>query len=363
MQNPTNTFTAAQLPLFAIVGNPRSGTNMLRGFLDSHPETIVCTEFPFIPLYYPLFKKKNLSAHDVDIFIGLLKKKIKFKFWSIERWHIDIDLLHNDLLNCVSQGLTYAVACKIVVSRFVSVFPKNKISVLIVKEPSYSMQTKVLTEIFPEIRFVHLFRDPRGQVNSVQRLEFGSHLFSANAFVWNIFQKHLNWFGRKNKDKMYRLQYEALVADPLRELIPLCHFLGIDYNEKMLDYRAEKSKLEEYYGLNDPDIINLGKSTMTKPDIAKTDEWKRQLSKTQIKTIEAGCRKQMKKMGYEPLYRFGCWHWLKFVPVSMHAALQAIISFPVKLLPFKLRLKVIMSPSLFENTYARLFGASKVNRK
>jgi len=350
------------VPLYFIIGSPRSGTNMLHGFLDAHPETRIPTEFPFIPLYAPLFQhRKNWTERDVDDYLNWIQKKIKHPFWSIERWHIEVVSLRNRLLELIPAGLDYAAACRETIQQSRSVFPKTAPAALILKEPAYALQTKRLLQIFPDARFIYMYRDPRAQVNSVRHMPFGSRLCTVNSFFWNRVQKHVLKLKSTLPDRVLCVAYEDLVRNTENSLLNICAFLQLPFDEKMLHYHEFSDSIKSEYGLNDPDILQYGTSSFLAPDATFIDKWTKDLSKKDIRIIEAGCRRQMKKLQYEPMFHIRFSDRLRYVPVYLHMSLQAVIGKATLLLPLSWRLKILFLPSLFEATYGRLFGKSRKN--
>jgi len=345
------------IPLFFIIGSPRSGTNMMHGFIDAHPETLIPTEFPFIPLYAPLFQhRKNWTESDVDEYLNWIQKKIKHAFWSIKRWHTDINILRTRLLEQIPDGLDYASACRETILQSRSVFPKTAPNALILKEPAYALQTKRLLQIFPDARFIYIHRDPRAQVNSLRHMPFGSRLLTANSFFWNRVQKNLLKLKSSMPDAVLCVAYDDLVRYTEDSLIKICQFLCIPFDEKMLHYHEYGEALQREYGLNDPTILMYGMSSFRSPDAALIDKWKNDLSENDIRIIEAGCYRQMKKLHYEPLYSIRFTDRLRYIPVHLHMALQDIIGKISLVLPFRWRMKILFAPSLFEATYGRWFG-------
>lgn len=350
------------VPLFFIIGSPRSGTNMLHGFLDAHPETLIPTEFPFIPLYAPLFQHRKFRTEtDVEEYLSWIEKKIKYPFWSIERWHIDFEVLRSRLLELIPDAPDYAEMCRETILHSRSVFPKTAPAALILKEPAYALQTKRLMQIFPDARFIYVYRDPRAQVNSVRHMPFGSRLLTANTFFWNRVQKHILKLKSSMPDRILCVAYEDLVRNSKDSLTSICRFVQIPFDEKMLHYHESGDTIKSEYGLNDPSILKYGESSFRAPDAALIDKWQNDLSERDIRIIEAGCQRQMKKLNYSPRYSVRFADRLRYIPVYVHMALQALIGNTMLLLPFRWRLKILFSPSLFEATYGRLFGKKREN--
>lgn len=352
--------TDMQTPLFLITGSARSGTNMLRGFLDAHPEVLVATEFPFIPLYEPLFHHKAaFTESDVELFLSWIQKDIRYEFWSLKRWRVDINDLRSALRNKVSEGLDYADACRMVISMFRSVFPKTQIRAIVLKEPAYALQVTQLMNILPEIKVIHLYRDPRAQVNSIISMPFGSRLVSANALHWNKVQKSLVRLANEMPGKVMPLCYESMVHSTSTSLLQVCDFLGIAFQPEMMQYYEQKEVLKKVYGLDKEAIVSLGTSSLLPPDPDKITQWQQSLKSRQVRRIEAVCKSTMKKLGYQPVQKYHFISWPLFIPLLIHASIQRMLGILFRLLPFTFRLKLMFSPSLFENTYGRLFGQSK----
>ena len=346
----------ASLPVSIIIGSPRSGTSFLRNCFDAHPNTVIPTEFPFIPFYSWYFKnKKYLSEKDVLKLLDLINEVFSFDFWTIDRWRIEHVELKENLLSQIEQGLTYADACKIIISCFNSVFPKSDPKILMLKEPLYSSHTKKLLKLFPEIKFIVLHRDPRAQVASVRKWVFGSYLITVNALYWKKTQKKLIRLHKNRPKTVYLLPYEKMISENQMILKDLSAFLGISYDEKMLHFQEKSQEMKEVYAKNNENVIKIGLSSLKKIDKNKISEWETLLSEKEIKLIEHINGRFMKLYGYEKKYPYSFALNFYYIPAYAHYYLQQILSVPVSLLPAKMRIKVIFSSSFFELVLGVLF--------
>jgi hypothetical protein len=79
-------------------------------------------------------------------------------------------------------------------------------------------------------------------------------------------------------EQKLEIRYEDLVAQPAQELTRVCEFLGLEYQDQMIDL---------------DDI-----SSYSKPDPKYAQQWKRKLSNKQIKWVEARCGEMMIQRGY-----------------------------------------------------------------
>lgn len=338
--------------LFFILGSPRSGTTLLRTLFDAHPNVNIPLEYPLIPLLYPKYKnKKSFSQNDIRAFIDDLKKPIKFVFWDINRWRIDWKQFEIDAL--AQSEIDFASLCTLLNRSFKSCFNKEEIMMIGDKNPIYSEHALLLVKLYPDAKFIHLSRDPRGQIASLQRQHFGNRLTPANAFRWNHHQK-LAWRCRNFVcSNLIDIKYEDFIAEPEETLMLLCQFIGIPYKREVFDYYQESQKyLSEYEGDQFIDALN---STLQPIDKNKAEEWKTILKPMDIRIIESLCRRRMKILGYRRVYKESFWPWLLMIPVWLHLSIQFMIRWPILLLPFNVRTKIILRSSIFEKAYESLY--------
>jgi hypothetical protein len=87
-----------------------------------------------------------------------------------------------------------------------------------------------------------------------------------------------------------QIKYEDLLEDPEKELRKVCTFLGISYEENIL---------EKY--LVHPDDVGHSKSTKYGKALEKNNQgkWKTQLSEQEKNDFEAIAQKELAKQGYE----------------------------------------------------------------
>jgi hypothetical protein len=89
---------------------------------------------------------------------------------------------------------------------------------------------------WPEARFIHLLRDPRDVAQSILERKWAGHLYKA-ATWWPTAE--LCWerlVSKLRENQFIEIRYEALLAEPEKELSRLCAFLGLTYNASMMDY-------------------------------------------------------------------------------------------------------------------------------
>ena len=165
-------------PLF-IVGMPRSGTKLLRDLIKQHPKIgIPSVETNFIPYMINLFGNPPSFEDDKEF-----------------------NQFYKELGNM-----------------------------------------KLLKEIFPEAKFLHIIRDPRDVCLSKKKI-WGSNLYRT-AELWRLRVEIGQSDGYDLGDDYMELLYENLLEDPEQTMISVCAFLCCNFITAM----TELSKPSEDYG-------------------------------------------------------------------------------------------------------------------
>jgi len=132
---------------------------------------------------------------------------------------------------------------------------------LILKNPPHSCRIKVLLDIFPEARFIHIVRDPYAvypstihlwqslyRTHGLQRPNFAGLDEYVLSTYTHLYQKLDE--GRKHVDpsRFYELRYEDLIRDPEGQLRRLYQHLGLggfeEYLPRLRQYLAEHTDYE-----------------------------------------------------------------------------------------------------------------------
>jgi hypothetical protein len=127
--------------------------------------------------------------------------------------------------------------------------------------PEYSLHVYGLRKLFPEARFVHVFRDVGAVVSSMVNF----HRATGIQLVANEEDAYKYWLRTVGAclkaeeaygpDVVYRLRYTALVEHPESALRPLLDFLGEAYSAKCLEplsQRINSSNVPPDFKSDDP---------------------------------------------------------------------------------------------------------------
>ncbi len=98
-----------------------------------------------------------------------------------------------------------------------------------------------LIELFPGMRLIHIYRDPRDVMSSYFGFSWGGGNFLSIAR--RLAGIYARWFDVRRllpPESFLEVSLEKLSADPLPGLMEICDFLCLDYDEKMAEVVLDK---------------------------------------------------------------------------------------------------------------------------
>ncbi|MCE3284374.1 MAG: sulfotransferase domain protein [Steroidobacteraceae bacterium] len=168
-----------------------------------------------------------------------------------------------------------------------------------VKENNLHRLLFFVLHCFPAAKFVFQVRDPRDYLLSAEARrgfwagnKFGSLRHALE--VWRADQLGgLQAFGLLGPDRVYFQRYEDLVSRPREVLAPLCRFLGLPFEESMLDFYASDHAARR--GASDAARANVARPLMS----SNFGKYRAQLPRRKIRVVEAWLGDLMDRLGYE----------------------------------------------------------------
>lgn len=190
-------WTRLVTPAF-ILSPIRSGSTLLRCILNSH--SLVCAPH---------------ELHLSDLKVGSTSEYLEM---SLEALRLDCEHLKYLLWDRIYHAILKSSGKKILVD----------------KSPGYVLNWGDLRAIWPKARFIILRRDPAAIVRSIVEARDGRREAEA-------VQQVCHWVdaleeARKAIPDNFSLSYEALMSNPADIVSDLCAFLGVSFEETMLDY-------------------------------------------------------------------------------------------------------------------------------
>jgi hypothetical protein len=297
-----------ELPIFFIVGRERSGTTLLRTLFDAHPNVSIPVEFHFIwQMYNKYHRHKTWTIQQLEKFYNELIRLPRFHLLTIDK-----EKLHHDLISLIGET-DYSTICKVVLANYISFFDKNDLLMLGDKCPVYAVYIKQILSVFPEAHVLHLTRDYRDNVLSMLRVNIESHVFSSLVSRWKYYNSKVNDAKKVFPDSFMTIRYEDFVSDPAVYLEKICNFMGLPYNQDVLQFYEKK---EDYLKKYPRRIFETGvHSNLFKPITADNIYgWRKKMPSSQVKLADSIIGASAEFWGYQREYHKRNWgllllHW------------------------------------------------------
>ena len=271
-------------PLF-IVGMPRSGTKLLRGMLNSHPEIgIPLNETEFLPAWIRRWAGfGDLSQH--HNFMSFYQQ-FNDTFYFQNRMREHGEMIKPDIwyLRCEGDFSIANVFEQLV--RHDADLPIGRIWGD--KSPSYVRHIADIRAFFPNAKFIHLVRDARDYTLSLQRA-FGKNRLRA-AQRWNDSVLQAEQEGLSLGADFCTVRYEDLVDRPQTEIEKICTFLDVDFVPEMVELSRATENLGDAKGQTEILAGNYGK-------------YLTQMTPSEIEEVESYCVDGLRSMGYDVGYQ------------------------------------------------------------
>ena len=269
----------------------RSGSTLLARMLDDYDDICVTTEgeFPLelfgVKSYAPiLFQDHN----QIQAYLDTVLKQTRVASWKLS----DATILES----CQSMG--YPISGPALVQSILAVYRnmyKPKAKIVIYKAcPFMPWHISESMQHFPEVKFLHLLRDPRAvyhsQKNSIDP-------FTQKPYSNSALKTALDW--KKATDlalvdaATMEMRFENLVDDPTPIIKSILQFLALENEAKSHNEIPFMGRMEQV----DQELhqeINLA------PDPKKNLAWQTSLSARELKVIDSLLHKRMIDNGYTP---------------------------------------------------------------
>lgn len=99
--------------------------------------------------------------------------------------------------------------------------------------PAIGIDADRMVKDFPEIKIVHIVRNPFSAYRDTKRRPFPQPL-SKYLITWNIYHSTVEMYAKMYPDNVRIFRYEDLVADKSKFMHEMSDFIGVEFNETML---------------------------------------------------------------------------------------------------------------------------------
>lgn len=235
------------------VGAERSGTTLLRLMLSHHPKIAWCNAFE-----YAVDKITNFNQFpDLDEYKKWLETH---RIFQATNFKIDENLTYPELVNSF-------------------LLQKKEQEQKAIIGATVHRHFDRLLSIWEDAKFIHLIRDPRDVARSCVGMGWTGNVWQG-VDRWAEVEKLWDDLVLKlDSDRYIEITYENLISEPEKTLTKICQFIGVNYDQSMLNYDQN--------------------TTYDKPNIQFINQWQSKLSNQEIQLIESKVSELMAKRNYK----------------------------------------------------------------
>ncbi|MGB8687717.1 MAG: sulfotransferase [Microcoleus sp.] len=150
-----------------------------------------------------------------------------------------------------------------------------------------------LIDLFDDILFLNVARDPRAQISSINRSIIHDFDTLLNTLTWVKAHDAVKKLAEKYPDKVLTIRYEDFIHNQEVVLRKVCQFFGIEFLDAMLDISASTE------AQNLSRLSALWETNLFEPIPAYIDKFKKFLTLEEINIIETLTEEHMEYYGYE----------------------------------------------------------------
>lgn len=253
--------------------------------LDSHSEIAVPPESYFIlPALRHASVNGEFGSSERRAILDEVVAQKSFKKWRLDAEDL-LPIVEDDSINsaAVTVAGVYAVFAKV-----------HGKKIAIDKTPHHTEHVGRLSDAYAGSRFIHLVRDGRDVIPSLQAMPYFPQKYRDAAIYWR--ERSLSGrgaLGIVGSSRYHEVRYEDLLADPERELSRLCGFLGIDFEPEMLTYHERADEVISGMG-----TVESHQNIRRAP--APTRDWRTDYDQRTLGLFEAFAGDALAAFGYEP---------------------------------------------------------------
>lgn len=268
---------------FFVLGNPRSGTTLLRLMLNNHPSITIPPECGFMLWLVDRFRQTDFTdSREIAVFVDALVQTKKFETWQLERAPLQAFIESR----APARYREVALLVYEFYARSVGKAPR----LLGDKNNFYLDYLAQIRDLFPDAKVVAIVRDGRDVACSYREL-VDRRIESTYA---PRLPRAIGEIAREWTDNNLRLvetlrspgrvlvRYEDLIANPTEELGRICAVLGVPYDPAMLQYHARNAAEEQ----EPAEFLKWKEKTLLPPDAANAGKYRQLLTRAEIDEFE-----------------------------------------------------------------------------
>ena len=271
-----------------ITGIYRSGTTLVSRILNSHSNIwITYDSVHFMRFSYDKYNPIDLVENAEN-----LVKETHARI--LKRWDMNFNLAK--VISCIYalKEINYRKIYELIMEDLALQF-KGKVMGWGEKTNVCWGQIPNFLEMFPEGKAVHIVRDPRDVMCSYREMTYEpgyAYLDSAFSSL-HSFMSAKNYSRNLSRKNYYCLRYEDIVNTPFETIKQLCNFLGLEFEQNMLDTLSFTDKSGQKWNGDssfDKDLKEISKKPVGR--------WQKYASPVEVYFIEMFNRPIMPEFNY-----------------------------------------------------------------
>jgi len=223
---PVPKYSKENMPFF-ILGAPRSGTTLLRDLLRDHPRLECPEETHFFRWSDPFASPKFINQYKSKLF----KEHRALDGITEMKFGLMMDCLHSREHLAYDYGYWYLQAIGKPESRLYDKTPQNVYGIFLINA------------IYPEAKFIHIYRNPLNVVSSLMEGKvMPMHNLRGAINSWVESMMLLDQFKKFKPELLLEICYEDMTENPDASLKKVLDFVGED--PKLLASQSSKTHKE-----------------------------------------------------------------------------------------------------------------------
>ena len=266
----------------------RCGSHALRLRLNANPDFYAPYPLHIVD-FMPLLQLYG-DLNDDNTYFQLITDVIGLQTGLMVKWP-DISLDPVEIFDAIKDERR--CIHRIIWEMLFTVARKQGASVVMDKSLDSISYAEKLMELFPDMLFLNVVRDPRAQVASMNKAIIHDFHSLLNARTWVRAYDQAKALAAQYPEKVLTIRYEDFISNQAAVIQQICDFFGIQFTEKMLDisHSNEAKSIAKRSA--------LWESNNSAPITANVEKFRKSLSDEEIEIIETLAAEHMNYYGYE----------------------------------------------------------------
>ncbi len=240
--------------------------------------------------FMPLVEKYCQDLSDDSVYFQLIRDLIGVQDALMVRWG-DVAFDPVDIFDRIKDEKRSVL--RIAMEMLIQAGQRHNASVVMEKSLDNIHYADELIDLFPDMRFLNVVRDPRAQIDSMNRAIIHRFDTLPNTRIWVKAYDAVRRLEKMHPEKVMTVRFEDFLADAEAVMRRISLFLGIEFAESMLDVgkSVEAHKLAH--------LSSLWESNAFPPVLANAEKFRKNMSPEEIELIETLTGEHMDYFGYE----------------------------------------------------------------